>query len=134
MGYLLVASSYPIGTIGQPGPGVYPVVVGALFLLGAVGSAFQARAAPETEIEDWPRGAGARRIVALVAAMAIYALILRIVGHVIAGGLLAFAVMHVMEFGTRRVRAAVAIAVAAASFVLFNVLLGVQLPRGILLP
>jgi putative tricarboxylic transport membrane protein len=131
LAYLIEAHRYSWGTTAQPGPGLYPTLVGLLLLAsaGAVArEAWQRRPEPDA---DWPVGPARLRVIALLAPTAGYVVALPYLGHPVAGTLLTLAVLHTM--GTRRwvVKIAGALAIGVGSHYVFAKLLGVPLPTGI---
>lgn len=128
--YLAEARRYPWGTGDQPGPAVYPVLVGLLLLGSSFGMGVEAALRAPVGGLAWPEAAGRWRVVAIVAATLGYIFLLPYLGHPLAGTLATLVVLHVM--GTRRWRAKIGLALAAGfgSHYLFAGLLGVPLPVG----
>src|SRR5437870_2642306 len=85
--YLTVAVGYPRGTIAQPGPGLYAVLVGAMIVVTAIGTGVQAalaiRAGGEVGI-PWPNDDGWVRMAGLMAGALGYVILLVNTGHLIA--------------------------------------------------
>lgn len=128
--YLAEARRYPWGTLAQPGPGVFPFLVGALLLAGAVGTALEAMLRRARSEIEWPRGPAGWRVLTLVVLTCGYILLLPYLGHPIAGSLVTFGVLQIMGLPRWWLRAGLAVAVAVASHYLFAGLLGVPLPAG----
>ncbi len=139
--YEVMALWMPRGRIGQPGPGFFPVVVGAVLLLTAAGCLIQALLIrrpgelPGEHREKEAPTAGNRQVVRiclLVAFLILYAVTVQPVGFPIA--LTAFLVAAIWVFGYRKWLPTLGIAVALTiiSYLTFIVWLKVPLPLGIL--
>lgn len=132
--YLAQGLTYGRGTRDDPGPGLYPLAVGALFLIGAVGTAIEAwlgRRGRRDERIEWPEGAARWRMVALVAVSLAYVFLLPWAGHPLAAGLVVLVALEVMGLRGWTLKVLLAGVAGIGSHWLFAVLLGVPLPRGI---
>ena len=69
---------------------------------------------------------------AIALSCAAYALALPYIGHMIAGSLLAFVVLHVMSLRSWPVKIVLSLGIGVGSYVLFGMVLGVPFPSGIL--
>ena len=128
--YLAAAYGYSVGTMAEPGPGLYPLVVGTLMLLGFLGVGLEtAWGRPSGEVE-WPERGGRLRIAVVLAACALYIVFLPYLGHAVAGSLVAVAVLRVMGMTSWRASIAMALVMGLGSHLLFTVALGVPLPAG----
>jgi putative tricarboxylic transport membrane protein len=131
LAYLIEAHRYSWGTPAQPGPGLYPTLVGMLVLVSAAAVALEAwRRRPEPD-PDWPVGPRRLRVIALLAATAGYVFLLPYLGHPVAGTLLTLAVLHTMGMRRWPAKIGVALAIGIGSHYIFARLLGVPLPTGI---
>ena len=113
--------------LGQdgPGPGFFPLWYGiAMLVLSAVLVASSLLRA-EPEAVDW-RGAG--RAAAVSAALAVAVALFKLVGFAIGFAALAFFIVLVMYRRPWPLAAAVAVGLAGGFYLLFPVLLGVNLP------
>ncbi len=139
--YEVMALWMPRGRIGQPGPGFFPVVVGAVLLLTAAGCLIQALLierphglAMERRGKEAPtqRNRQVIRIWLLVGFLIFYALTLQPLGFPIA--IFLFLMAATWVFGYRRWFPALGIAVVLTviSYLAFVVWLKVPLPLGIL--
>jgi hypothetical protein len=137
--YEAMALWMPRGRIGQPGPGFFPIIVGAFLVLAAGGCLVQAfltrRTEPPTTQPATAPGSESRqvaRVWLLIGFLVLYAVAVRPVGFPIA--LLFFLVASIQLFGYRKWLPTLAIAAAltAVSYVTFVVWLKVPLPLGIL--
>ena len=129
--YLAEAMRYPRGTMAQPGPGLFPLAVGALLLIAALGTGLEARSRKTWEEMDWPRGLDALRVLGVLAASLGYVLLLPRLGHPVAATLVTLVVLQMMQFRGWVVRLTLSLVIGLGSYYLFAVLLGVPLPTGI---
>lgn len=129
--YLAEARRYSTGTTAQPGPGLYPTLIGVVVLVAAVGVALEAARSPSAVDIAWPRGDARRRVLAILLPTAAYVLLLDVLGHALAGSLLTLIVLHVMGMRRWWLEIAVALAVGLGSHYIFATLLGVPLPAGL---
>ena len=129
--YLAEAMRYPRGTMAQPGPGLFPLAVGALMLIAALGTGLEARSRKTWEEMDWPRGLDALRVLGVLAASLGYVLLLPHLGHPVAGTLVTLAVLQMMQLRSWVVKLTLSLVIGLGSYYLFAVLLGVPLPTGI---
>ena len=130
--YLAQALRLPLGTTARPGPGFYPLAVGAfacVVALVVVALAFRpsGRAVPAEAAEAEP---AARLDVALsVIALAGFCLLLPWLGYPLAA--LLFVSLQLRQLGASWRGALLTGALSAeGSYYLFAILLGVTLPRG----
>lgn len=123
---------YPRGTPAQPGPGLYPLLLGLLLIVGSCGTLVESLSQRLPDVESvWPTGPARWRMLAILLASLGYIVLLPYVGHSIAGTLSVLVVLRAM--GVKRWLPAVVLAVAMGlgSYYLFGVILGVPLPTGI---
>lgn len=126
--YLIEAVRYPLGTAAQPGPGLYPLLVGVVLILSAVGMGREAfLRAPQGAVE-WPAGKARPRVIAVGVSALGYSFLLPLLGHPLTAGLLALVVLQVMGARPWFLRVGVAVAIVLGSHYVFAVLLGVPLP------
>jgi putative tricarboxylic transport membrane protein len=128
-GFLWEASRYPFGTLGAPGPGFLPVVLGVAFALLAL--ALLVRPGQPVEPVIPPDRGAAVRIIATVAAIAVTILVFDLLGFLVAGTLMMLVLLLVLD---RRPIRAVVLAPVSVMFVyaVFKVWLRVPLPSGVL--
>lgn len=117
----------PLGSLGNPGPAYMPTVLAALLLLGGLAIAALGEDAPRPGtlgFLEW------RHVVAIVAACAFAALGLERLGYRLTMLVVLFFLLGVVE--RKRLVAALvfAAAFAAGTFLLFDGILRVPLPRG----
>ena len=117
------------GSIARPGPGFFPVVLAAAFSLVCVAllvNAIRARDADAAAAArlGWPK------MVATMAALFVYALVLELLGFVVATFALLLFFFKALE-GQRWVTAlAGSLVTAFVTYLVFKVWLNVQLPAG----
>jgi len=126
--YLGLALRMPLGTVEQPGPALFPLVVGLGLAAAGLGYAVEAvrGTAPAAPVARAARA----RVLAVAGALAASCLALPVLGFVVAVTPPLAVVLAL--FGLRRpgAAAALALALAAAGWAVFAVALGVPLPRG----
>ncbi len=131
LAYLAGARTYSWGTPAQPGPGLYPALVGLLLLVSAAWVALEAWRRPAEVDPDWPIGSPRARVILMLAPTAGYVVLLPYLGHPLAGSLLTLAVLHTMGMRRWATKIAVALAIGLGSHYVFAKLLGVPLPTGL---
>jgi len=125
-GQIYFSLALPRGTLAEPGPGVFPLLVGAL--MSAASIACLVLAIVERNPVGFDLLTDAARPAVLVAALAAFLLLLPRVGFILPSLLLQVVTLQV--FGMLGVwrRLAVAAITTAAAVLLFQTLLGVQFP------
>ena len=125
-GYIIVqASGWDYMGPDGPGAGFFPLWYGVAMAALSAALVVSSVLRGEGERVDW-RGAG--RAFALWLALAVSVAAFKLVGFVVGFAALSFFVVAVMYRRRLPVAAAVAVALAAGFYVLFPVLLGVNLP------
>ena len=125
-GYIIVqASGWDYMGPDGPGPGFFPLWYGIAMAALSAGLAVSSLRRREPEHVDW-RGAG--RALALWLALALSVAAFKLVGFVIGFAALSFFVVAVMYRRPLPVAAAAAAGLAAGFYVLFPLVLGVNLP------
>ncbi|MGH2393546.1 MAG: tripartite tricarboxylate transporter TctB family protein [Candidatus Limnocylindria bacterium] len=121
----------PFGVVRNPGPGFFPwwvsLTLGTAALV-QLGHLLIARRVPGAARP----GGGLGRVVALVALLAVYSLVVETVGYPIATFGLVLFMLRVTEPHPWPLALGIALLAAAGSYVLFAVWLGVPLPAGLL--
>jgi len=128
--YLIEAIRYPLGTAGQPGPGLYPLLAGGLLMLGFVGAGLEALVSESKSSVEWPVGGARWRVLAITGAIFAYAILLPYLGHAIMGTLLTLAVFETMRQRSWTVKILLSLIIGVGSYFLFVIVLGVPLPMG----
>lgn len=125
--YSVAALSYPVGTPVAPGPGLFPLLAGlTMTLAGLIAVIVEYRAPSVAAVE---LGESFRRVPMLVAALVLYAIVLKPAGFLASSAALAGLVLVIL--GRRRAWTVVTIAgaLSAGTWLTFR-LLGVPLPPG----
>ena len=130
--YLVEDRNYPIGSLSHPGPGLYPMLVGAMMLVATSMTVLEAvKGTNQAGVSfDWPHGVGRWRVATVVFAALGYTLLLDRLGDLVVGFLAALVVGWVM--GMKSVWKAVIVAAVLAGLfhLIFAYFLGVPLPQG----
>ncbi len=135
--FLVGGSELAFEARGVPGPGLFPFLVATatlVFSAALAGSTLVARRAqaPEEEVErEVEAGTGWRRPAFLWVTLMACSLLMPVIGFVAAMVLLVALLLLGMERRRDRVSVASVVAVPAAFYVLFAVLLDVRLPVGV---
>ncbi len=129
--YLVEATRYARGTMAEPGPGLFPLGIGALLLSAALATGLEAWSRRTWEDIDWPRGRDALRVLAVLALGLSYALLLPWLGHPVAASLITLAVLQLMRLQGWALKLGLALGLGLGSYYLFAVVLGVPLPTGL---
>ena len=129
LGVCAYAVQLGLYTPSGPDSGFFVLIAGAVMALaGAVLLAGSARAVAPPD--RWPRGAGARRVLLVLAGTAVLILLMRWLGFVLAALLMMPLLLRVIERRSIVFMLAVGWGAAIATFLLFGKLLGTTLPRG----
>ncbi len=129
--YLIGAIGYPRGTMDQPGPGFYPLLVGTLLVIASIGSILTDLLKPARGELEIPKGKNLGRLLIVAGAAAAYVLLLPYAGHLLSSILVVFIVLHTMGLTSWPMKIGFTIAIALGSYYLFQILLMVPLPMGI---
>jgi putative tricarboxylic transport membrane protein len=137
--YLWQALRYPVGTIAAPGAGLYPAAVGLFLVLAAATLALQGvragRPQPGAETGDEKPLAGAQtRVATAIVCLLGFSAALPWAGYPLSAFALVTALLQRLGGGRWYVAAIGGVVTAGASHYVFSVLLGVPLPRGVLVP
>lgn len=130
--FVVYALQYPLGSLGNPGEGLVPLLVAGLLLLCSIGAAIEAwrqHPGPEGPVPD---PAARRRILSILGALALFASLLKPAGYLAATAVLCFVLLRTFGFRTWRAQLLAAAALTAGSYLLFGTVLGLQLPLGAL--
>ena len=125
-GQIYLSLALPRGTLAEPGPGVFPLLVGVLMSASSI--ACLVLAIVERKPVEFGLHADAARPAVLVAALVAFLVLLPRVGFILPSLLLQVVTLQV--FGMRGIwrRLAVAAVTTAAAVLLFQTILGVQVP------
>jgi putative tricarboxylic transport membrane protein len=130
--YLAGALGYPRGTMDQPGPGLYPLFVGVLLVVASLGSVVADLVKPAAGELEIPKGKDLGRVLTVLGGTAAYVLLLPFAGHLLSSVVVVFIVLHAMGLTSWPMKIGFTIGLALGSYYLFDILLKVPLPRGIL--
>ena len=130
--YLVGALGYPMGTAEQPGPGRYPLLVGILLIIASVGNLVYNLLKPATGKLELPVGKDLGRVLAVTGGTGAYIILLPYAGHLLASFVMVFVALQTMGLSSWPMKVGFTIAMALGSYYLFDVILMVPLPRGIL--
>ena len=131
-GYLLSGLALPLGSTARPGPGFFPLAIGAFgAIMALVWTAAAFRRAPVAAGEPGISADARGRVVATAVALIGFCFLLRWVGYPVAA--LVFVTLLLRWLGAGwRAAVVTGVASAAVSYYLFGVLLNVPLPHGFL--
>ena len=130
--YLIGALEYPMGTMEQPGPGRYPLFVGALLLLASIGSLVTNLLKPAEGELHLPKGKELGRVVTVIAGTVAYVVLLPYAGHLVASIVTVFIVLQAMGLSSWPLKIGFTVLIALGSYCLFDLILNVPLPKGFL--
>jgi putative tricarboxylic transport membrane protein len=127
LGAYIVVQAWRWEYLGQdgPGPGFFPLWYGVAMAALSVALVISSALRKESKTVDWH---GAGRAVATWLALAISVAALKLVGFVLSFAALTFFIVAVMYRRPLNVAATVAVAAAAAFYIVFAIALGVRLP------
>lgn len=125
-GNVYLALDLSRGTLAEPGPGLFPLLVGTLMCAASLLCLWPAIA--ESNAARFALRGNAARLTALVAVFALFIYLLPRVGFILPSMLLQAVTLQI--FGMRGLwrRLAVAAAITAAAVLIFETLLGVRFP------
>jgi putative tricarboxylic transport membrane protein len=130
--YLLSGLALPLGTTAKPGPGFFPLAIGAFgAIMALVWTAAAFRRAPAAAAEPTTPADARGRVLATAAALIGFCFLLRWVGYPVAALVFMTLLLRWLGAGWRGA-VVTGIASAAVSYYLFGVLLNVPLPHGFL--
>ena len=133
VGYLIATWNLQTVPIGDPlGPRAYPAMLGVGLLVAAAMIFFEARraAAGSNEAPSTPL-LPSRKVLGAIVGTMVFILLFEPLGFLLASALYLFAMMTVFHPGHLATNSAVALGFTLAAYVLFNHLLGVSLPGGL---
>jgi putative tricarboxylic transport membrane protein len=130
--YMVQAFRYPVGVMGRPGPGAFPLFAGSILLIGAIGAIVQTIVKPPEGQIEWPKGKESLRVGMIAAASLIYAVGLEYLGYIPATAIVTIASLQAMGLRSWSVKIMIAAVMAFGSFFLFATVLRVPLPEGVI--
>jgi len=126
-------SSLKIGTLKDPGPGLFPLIAGiilSLFSVAILLSATFSKAGERRKISELWSGQNWMKTCYLIAALLVYSLMLELIGYLITTILLLIFMFKVLGGQNWKLAGAISIIVSAISYLLFGRILLVQFPEG----
>jgi hypothetical protein len=126
-----------VGRWHKPGAAIFPIVLGALLAISGLSVLFERRGSGDGAMPatfTLPAGSDLRRLLMLLAAFALYFLVMPVIGNMVASALFLFASMWLLSDDPTRSPlrlAAYAIAIALCFEWFFVRLLKVQMPGGV---
>ena len=131
-GYLASGLTLPLGTTARPGPGFFPLAIGAFgAIMALVWTAAAFRRVPEAATEPGISADARGRVLATAGALIGFCILLRWVGYPVAALVFMTLLLRWLGAGWRSA-VVTGVASAAVSYYLFGVLLNVPLPHGFL--
>jgi hypothetical protein len=131
--YLAGSLSLPLGTVEQPGAGVFPRIVGILIVClgvpGWIGSLKSRNARQPTEGSAFPQGKDLQRLGAIAGTILLFVLFLPSLGYGLCSAFLMASVLRLLGLKNWGKISIIAILTAVCSSGLFA-LLDIPLPRG----
>jgi putative tricarboxylic transport membrane protein len=130
--YLVEDRNYPVGSLSHPGPGLYPMLVGAMMLIATSVTILEA-AKDKNQMGvsfDWPSGVGRWRVVTVVFTAFCYIFLLDYVGDLVVGFAASLAITWVMGLKTIWKAVVVGLVLTVLFHLVFPYFLGVPLPQG----
>lgn len=133
-GAMITAESSRLGpgSLSMPGPGLIPLGCGlALGILGIVLFLLTFHRNPEPRELLWEKGTLWRKLILTLISLVCYAILLDVLGFLLITFLWLFFVCRVGKLGWKKTALTAAI-VTVCCYVLFNSLLGIRFPRGLI--
>lgn len=120
--YVSQATTFPRGTMAQPGPGVYSILLGCLIVVTAVGTSVEGglalKGGRDVEVQ-WPAVDGWLRIAGLLAGAATYLLLLGQIGHLLASFAACLVIIRAQGYASWPKAVLWAAGTAAATYLVF---------------
>lgn len=130
--YLVAVLQLPMGTLAKPGSGFFLVFIVGLWFVSCLGIGLEALPMKEAAKQiDWPRGVEAWRLLQVIGGGVVYVVMLIVAGYVIAAVVISLIALRAMGGFRWYVNVGIAVAMGLGSYLLFDTLLKVPLPRGI---
>jgi putative tricarboxylic transport membrane protein len=123
-----------LGTLRRPGAGIFPLCVGAAFLLVSVVTLFRAGGFNIASLAANSEPTGKARLVRFCVLIAVYVGCLPVAGHAVSNMLLVTMCIRLLSSRSWPYALAVATILTAFIWLLFVVVLEVPLPRGLFAP
>jgi len=131
-GHMTMSMDLSFGELDRPGAAIFPFLVSILLILASLGTVWEGLHTYQTETVEFPIGANRWRLIGMIVTLSAYVLILPWLGQLLASTIFATLMMRLLSTLTWRMIFVKSIALSAAVYVVFIVLLRVPMPRGIL--
>ena len=132
--YLFATAQIKTVPIGDPlGPRAYPALLGGGLVIAALMMLLERRRTASADLataEPPPSILPSKKAMGAIAWTALFFVLFEPLGYLIGGTLYLFGLVWVFNPGQHKTNAAVAVLFTAATYLLFNHLLGVSLPPG----
>lgn len=133
----LGAARHVVGTLNDPGPGFFPMILGILlgiisFIILAGGVMAKRAAAGQGSADQRGRGRISREAIYVVASLVVFGFALVPLGYLLTTLVVFTALLRLVARQTWPLAAGGAAALALGSYLIFVTLLGVTLPQGLL--
>ncbi len=126
--YIVNALMIRMGSLDKPGPGIYPLFVGCIFLIGSAGTLIAALLKPASGVFGWPRGRSWRRVGIVFGGAMSYLLLFPFFGYIPATTSIVLFTLYGMEMRSRPLMIGLAIVFSVGSWYAFTGLLHVPIP------
>jgi len=121
---------YPYWVESGPGSGFLPAWLGGVMAALALLMLIRRPRAADAEVDWMPRGAGARRLIVVLAATVFYVAALKVLGMILASALYLAFIMRYLDRHAWWLTVAIALATALGNWLLFVHWLKVPFPAG----
>jgi putative tricarboxylic transport membrane protein len=122
--------SLPMGTVEQPGPGVFPLAVAVFILSLSIPALLLSLKTGAAHESVFPGGTDRRRVIAVACAVFFFVLFLKPLGYAPCCAVMMAAVLRLLGMRSWPKTVAAALVTAILSYYIFSSLLEVPLPRG----
>jgi len=133
--YFIGSLGLPMGPAAQPGPGLFPLLVGiamVVFSLRLFIQSLKTEEIPGEEADPFPRGKDLHRVIAITATLIFFAVSLKTLGYGISSSVLICVVLRVLGLQSWAKILLISITTAALSYLVFAYFLEAPLPHGVL--
>jgi putative tricarboxylic transport membrane protein len=133
-GYLALSTQYSFGALYQPGARVWPTIVGLMLVAASLFVLWEAWRMAPSERFTLPAGAGAWRVVVMIALLAGYFAAMNFLGQFIASTLFCVLFMRLVSPLSWPRLVAASLAITVVLHLVFVTLLKIPMPKGLLGP
>lgn len=131
-GYLGMSLQLPFGQLEQPGAAVFPLIAGALLLLGSLATLWEGWKMEKAEQVDVPAGADLARLLGLIGLLLGYFVLLPWLGQLISSMLFCAVLMRMLSALAWPRIVLYSAMITGMLYAVFIYLLKVPLPHGVL--